>query len=131
MPSLINQTAVLSHSSTEVFTLAPSDNLTEKKPAQLPELIAIQFPTSADGRGYSLARQVRRDWAFTGRLRAVGEIGLDQLPFLSRVGFDEFELPDTLDPAVALAYFTPFKAPYQASNDTPRSRVLDKLLAAA
>ncbi|MEN9560345.1 MAG: hypothetical protein RLZZ502_1556 [Pseudomonadota bacterium] len=130
MPQLINRTQVLAASPTEL-TLAPGDSL-GAKPATLPKSIAIDFPMSpsgaADGRGYTLAHQLRRDWAYTGTLRATGVIGLDHLHYLARVGFDEFELPDTLDAQKALHYFDTFKEPYQASTDKARSLLLDKLL---
>lgn len=55
--------------------------------------VALHFDDFADGRGYSVARQLRRG-GFTGRLRATGDSGLDQLFYLKRCGFDEAELSD-------------------------------------
>jgi uncharacterized protein (DUF934 family) len=57
-------------------------------------LVAIQFPKFTDGRGYSLAQQLRARHKFTGELRATGEILFDQLQFLARCGFDAFEIGD-------------------------------------
>lgn len=65
--------------------------------AQL-RLICIDFPAFTDGRGYSHARLLRKRLSFDGELRAVGDIRVDQLLFLQRVGFDSFDcsaLPDT------------------------------------
>jgi uncharacterized protein (DUF934 family) len=57
-------------------------------------LIAVAFPKFTDGRGYSLARQLRGAYSFTGELRASGEILFDQLQLLSRCGFDSFDIKD-------------------------------------
>ncbi|HTV33855.1 MAG TPA: DUF934 domain-containing protein [Methylocella sp.] len=57
-------------------------------------LIAIAFPKFTDGRGYSLARQLR-SYGFTGELRARGEVLFDQLQLLARCGFDSFEISDS------------------------------------
>ena len=57
-------------------------------------LIAVAFPKFTDGRGYSLAHQLRGTYGFTGELRASGEILFDQLQFLARCGFDSFDIKD-------------------------------------
>ena len=57
-------------------------------------LIAVAFPKFTDGRGYSLARQLRGPYGFTGELRASGEVLFDQLQFLARCGFDSFDIKD-------------------------------------
>lgn len=57
------------------------------------DLIAIAFPGFADGRGFTLARRLRRD-GFHGRLRAVGPLIPDQFAYALACGFDEVELPD-------------------------------------
>jgi uncharacterized protein (DUF934 family) len=56
-------------------------------------LIAIAFPGYADGRGFSLARRLRR-LGFTGTLRAVGPLIADQFAYALACGFDELELPE-------------------------------------
>jgi len=55
-------------------------------------LIAIAFPAYGDGRGYSLAKQLRA-LGFTGTLRAVGPLIADQFHYALACGFDEIELP--------------------------------------
>lgn len=57
-------------------------------------LVAVAFPKFTDGRGYSLAHQLRGSFGFAGELRATGEILFDQLQFLARCGFDSFEIRD-------------------------------------
>ncbi|MBB4197925.1 hypothetical protein CCR94_18935 [Rhodoblastus sphagnicola] len=56
-------------------------------------LIAIAFPSATDGRGFSLARQLRR-LGFKGILRASGPLFSDQFPQALACGFDEVEIPD-------------------------------------
>lgn len=57
-------------------------------------LIAIDFPSFTDGRGFSLARRLR-EMGFGGRLRAAGRLIADQYAMARRVGFDEVEVaPD-------------------------------------
>ncbi|MGA2709602.1 MAG: DUF934 domain-containing protein [Steroidobacteraceae bacterium] len=86
--------------------------------ADLPRLslIAVQFPSPGEGRGYSHARQLRERWNFTGELRAVGCVRRDQLFFLARCGFTAFELPEA-EIESASAALTTFSAEYQVSND--------------
>jgi uncharacterized protein (DUF934 family) len=56
------------------------------------ELIALEFPKFTDGRAYSQARLLRERLAFTGELRATGQVLPDQLLLMQRCGFDAFEL---------------------------------------
>ncbi len=56
-------------------------------------LVALEFPVFSDGRAFSHARALRERYGFTGEVRAVGDIHRDQLAFMSRCGFDAFELP--------------------------------------
>ncbi|MDG1863034.1 MAG: DUF934 domain-containing protein [Yoonia sp.] len=58
-------------------------------------MIRIDFPSSADGRGFTLAAMLRRA-GFTGRLRARGHVLADQYAMARRSGFDEVEIDATL-----------------------------------
>jgi uncharacterized protein (DUF934 family) len=90
-------------------------------------LIAAEFSGPAEGRGYTQARQLREQWAFSGELRATGYVRRDQLFFMARCGFNSFELPDT-DIEDAYSAFSTFTAAYQPSNDlglTHRLRTTD------
>jgi uncharacterized protein (DUF934 family) len=51
-------------------------------------LIALQFPTFADGRALSQAVVLRKRLRFGGELRAVGDIIRDLVFWLGRCGFD-------------------------------------------
>lgn len=64
------------------------------------DVIAIHFPATNDGRGYSLATLLRTRYGYRGELRAIGAVERDYLHFLSRVGFDAFEVANP-DPAIA------------------------------
>lgn len=79
-------------------------------------LIAVRFPKFTDGRGYSLARVLRR-LGWKGELRAVGDVLRDQLFYLTRCGFDAFALRNDQDPQDALTAFSDFSAPYQPAVD--------------
>ena len=64
-------------------------------------MIAIEFETFADGRGFSMARMLRRH-GYAGEIRAVGDVAMDRIAFMQRVGFDAFELRDDQDALQAL-----------------------------
>ncbi|MBP0482993.1 DUF934 domain-containing protein [Sagittula salina] len=57
--------------------------------------IRVAFPSSADGRGFTLARILRLK-GFTGTLRAAGHVLADQYAMARRAGFDEVEIDDAL-----------------------------------
>lgn len=56
-------------------------------------LIGIAFPAYSDGRGFTLAKRLRRE-GFTGALRAIGPLIADQFAYALACGFDEVELPE-------------------------------------
>jgi uncharacterized protein (DUF934 family) len=56
-------------------------------------LVAIAFPAFADGRGFSLAKAIRRA-GFDGTLRASGPLIPDQFDYALACGFDQIELPE-------------------------------------
>lgn len=58
-------------------------------------MIRIDFPSFADGRGFTLARQLRL-MGYTGRLRAAGHVIADQYAMARRAGFDEVEIDEEL-----------------------------------
>ena len=58
-------------------------------------MIRIDFPSSADGRGFTIARRLRL-MGYTGRLRAKGHVLADQYAMARRSGFDEVEIDDVL-----------------------------------
>lgn len=69
----------------EVEPLAPS--LSEALP-----LIAVDFPSFRDGRGYSQAYLLRMRLGWRGELRAVGDVLRDQLSHMRQCGFDAYAI---------------------------------------
>ncbi|MDI9313772.1 MAG: DUF934 domain-containing protein [Hydrotalea sp.] len=52
------------------------------------DVVAIEFLTFRDGRGFSLAHLLRREAGFKGKLVALGPVLPDQAQMLYRSGFD-------------------------------------------
>lgn len=103
----------------DVGVLIPSDGRPEALKddvARLP-LIAVDFPKFTDGRGYSIAYNLRARLGFTGELRAVGDVLRDQLFFMQRVGFNAFAVRADKNIHDALKGLTDFSEPYQTSWD--------------
>ena len=107
--------ALIARGETGVW-LAPADDPAALA-ADVPRLavIAIDFPQFTDGRGYSHARLLRERYGYEGELRAIGDVGRDQLYYLAQCGFDAFEIPDGRDASAALAAFADFSDGYQAT----------------
>ena len=80
-------------------------------------VIAVNFPRFADGRGYSIAYNLRARLGYTGELRAMGDVLRDQLFYLQRVGFDAFVPRADKDIRAALQGLNDFSEVYQASID--------------
>lgn len=78
-------------------------------------LVAIVFPAVTDGRGYSLARQVRA-CGYRGELRALGAVRRDQALYLRRCGFTSFALEDGTDAADFARGFDDFSVAYQRAG---------------
>ncbi|MER8952167.1 DUF934 domain-containing protein [Mesorhizobium sp. M0833] len=55
-------------------------------------LVALAFPVFNDGRSFSKGELLRSRYHFTGAMRATGQVLIDQLPHMLRLGFDEFEI---------------------------------------
>jgi len=83
------------------------------------QVVAVNFATLNDGRGYSTARLLRERYGWRGELRAVGDVLRDQLFSLARCGFDAFELKEGADVEEVLAAFNDFSESYQASVERP------------
>jgi uncharacterized protein (DUF934 family) len=81
--------------------------------------IAIEFPALTDGRGLSLAVLLRTRLQYTGELRAVGAVHEDLLHYMTRCGFNSFELSDERDVDTALDLLKPYADHYQASVNQP------------
>jgi uncharacterized protein (DUF934 family) len=80
-------------------------------------VIAVDFPRFADGRGYSIAYNLRVHLGYTGELRAIGDVLRDQLFYMQRVGFDAFAPRQDRNIEDALKGFSDFSEVYQIAYD--------------
>ncbi|MEN9294791.1 MAG: hypothetical protein RIS03_485, partial [Pseudomonadota bacterium] len=78
-------------------------------------LVAIDFPIFRDGRGFSTAALLRERFGWKGELRAIGDVLVDQLLQLAKVGFDGFVLRTDQQLETALRQFDLFK--HRLQND--------------
>lgn len=79
------------------------------------KIIILEFGVFADGRAFSQGRLLRDRYGFTGDIRAIGDVIYDQLDFMRRCGFNQFELDDDVDGRLALQVF--HKMPYGYQKD--------------
>lgn len=79
-------------------------------------VIGIDFPKWRDGRGYSSAR-ILREVGFSGDIRAIGDLTVDQLIFLKRSGFSSLATVRLIDADVADAALARFPFVYQRATD--------------
>ncbi|SAL21018.1 oxidoreductase [Caballeronia terrestris] len=90
-----------------------ADPLTLRDQLQGITRIDLHFPQFTDGRAYSQAYLLRRRLRFTGDLRATGDVLIDQLLQMERMGFSSAVLKDGLDIADAESQFARFPGFYQ------------------
>ncbi|MEB8386088.1 DUF934 domain-containing protein [Rhodobacteraceae bacterium KMM 6894] len=84
------------------------------------DMIRIDFPNSADGRGFTIARQLRL-MGYQGRLRARGHVIADQYAMARRAGFDEVEINSDLANRQPQAQWL-YRADWQAHDYQTRLR---------
>ncbi|MDH4570626.1 DUF934 domain-containing protein [Pseudomonas sp. BN414] len=97
----------------EVEPLAPL--LSEALP-----LIAVEFPSFRDGRGYSQAYLLRVRLGWRGELRAVGDVLRDQLSHMRQCGFDAFAVREDKSAEDALKGLMGLSVLYGRSAIEPR-----------
>jgi len=78
-------------------------------------LVAAHFPIFRDGRSFSTAALLRDRFQWTGEIRAIGDVLIDQLLQGARVGFDSFALRPDQNTDVALRQFDLFTVTTQNS----------------
>lgn len=83
-------------------------------------MIRVDFPSFADGRGFTIARQLRL-MGFTGRLRARGHVLADQYAMARRAGFDEVEISDEMAERQPESHWL-FRADWKAHDYQARLR---------
>lgn len=84
-------------------------------------LMAVDFPIFRDGRGFSTATLLRERLAWAGEIRAIGDVLVDQLLQMARVGFDAFELREDQDLNLGLKQFSLYSVTLQNSWRVKRS----------
>ncbi|MFO7649085.1 DUF934 domain-containing protein [Halomonas campaniensis] len=101
--------------------LSSDTELTDTLAAELADapLIAIDFPKFTDGRGYSLARLLRERYGYVGEIRAIGDVLVDQLYFMTRCGFDALSLREDQWVEDAQKALGAFSRAYQPAVDQP------------
>ena len=109
--------AFLGQSNALSVRVEPSDDVRALLPfLDRLRLIEISFPAFRDGRGYSSAR-ILREAGYTGELKAVGDVLVDQLVPMRRSGFDSFAPDAPIDLAVARASLARQENVYQKAAD--------------
>jgi uncharacterized protein (DUF934 family) len=79
--------------------------------------VALVFPTFRDGRAYSQARLLRERHGYDGELRATGQVLRDQFVFMSRAGFDAFEVKKDADADAFAETMKRYSVFYQPTGD--------------
>jgi uncharacterized protein (DUF934 family) len=78
-------------------------------------IVGAHFPIFRDGRSFSTAALLRDRFAWSGEIRAIGDVLIDQLLQGARVGFDSFALRPDQNIEVALKQFDLFSVSTQNS----------------
>ena len=86
-------------------------------------LVAADFPIFRDGRSFSTAALLRERFHWTGEIRAIGDVLIDQLIQGARSGFDSFALRPDQNLEVALKQFDLFTVTTQNSWRDRRSQL--------
>ncbi|HXV29577.1 MAG TPA: DUF934 domain-containing protein [Sinorhizobium sp.] len=79
--------------------------------------VALVFPSFRDGRAYSQARLLRERHGYDGELRAIGQVLRDQFVFMSRAGFDAFEVKKDADADAFAETMKRYSVFYQPTGD--------------
>jgi uncharacterized protein (DUF934 family) len=99
--------------------IAPGEDIAQLL-ALLPKVatVVLRFEKAGEGRGFSLAQQLRQQHRFGGTIRAAGAaVKRDLLFLLARCGCDEFEFAAGEDPVAAGAHLQRFSVAYQPASD--------------
>lgn len=101
--------------------LGPDDDVESLQPwLGVLALIAIDFPSFRDGRGYSQAYLLRTRLGWQGELRAIGDVLRDQLSHMRQCGFDSFAVREDKSAADTLKGLSGMSVAYGRSVIEPR-----------
>jgi uncharacterized protein (DUF934 family) len=81
-------------------------------------LVAVAFPAFNDGRAFSHASLLRSRLAYTGEIRAIGDVLIDQIPLMLRCGIDSFAVSN----ATALKRLSENRLPGIENHYQPTAR---------
>lgn len=99
--------------------IAPADDVTKLAPhLDRLALVAVAFPAFNDGRAFSHASLLRARLGFSGEVRAVGDVLIDQIPLMLRCGVDSFAVSN----ATALKRLTEGRLPGIAVHYQPTAK---------
>ena len=98
-----------------VITLDPTANLDTVDLSQA-DVVQLRFDKFTDGRAFSQAHTLRKRHGYTGTLRAVGEVLVDQVIQLQRCGFDQAVLAEGQALASAQQQLAHFDGHYQGDS---------------
>ncbi len=114
---MVTVDSFVEQSNASAVRIEPGDDARELLPfLDRLALVEVNFPVFGDGRGYSAAR-ILREAGYTGELRAVGEVLVDQIAYMRRCGFDAFAPDSKLNEADVEAAFARFPEVYQKTVD--------------
>jgi len=101
--------------------LSPDDAVEDlAEDVQRLSLVAAEFPSPGEGRGYTQGRLLSSRLQFKGELRAVGAgVKQDLLFVMSRCGFDSFELASGQKVEEALKALERYSVAYQPAERVP------------
>ncbi|RJF95161.1 DUF934 domain-containing protein [Noviherbaspirillum saxi] len=107
-------------SNIQAVWISPDDDFESLVPElRSMKVIAVDFPTFRDGRGYSVATLLRSRYQWDGELRAIGDVLRDQLNYMRRCGFDSFAVRADKDIDDAIKSFNHYSVKYQGAVDDP------------
>ena len=99
--------------------IQPADNIRALEPyLDQIALVAVSFPAFNDGRAFSHASLLRERLGFKGELRAVGDVLIDPIPLMLRVGITSFAVTN----ATALKRLEEGRLPGIANHYQPTAR---------
>jgi uncharacterized protein (DUF934 family) len=77
------------------------------------QMVVFEFKVFADGRAFSQSKLLRDRHCYQGQIRAVGDVIRDQLSFMDRCGFSQFQLAKTENINQAIQAFSDISNSYQ------------------
>jgi uncharacterized protein (DUF934 family) len=77
------------------------------------QMVVLRFKVFTDGRAFSQSKLLRDRHNYKGQIRAVGDVIRDQLSFMHRCGFSQYQLAETEDVNQSIYSFSEISNTYQ------------------